>query len=140
MLVVVSLGIAIRFALLGLWMVLPFTLLDLIAVVALVNLSRRRTAYVEKICIEGDSLKIFHLQKNNNRDWSFPLYWAKVNIVPPRHRWYPNRLLLGAYGEWVEVGQCLTDDERESLASGVKAEIRRALAPVHAMPPDCLQT
>ena len=124
---ILSVGVAIRFALLGLWMILPFAILDLIAVAVLVQFSRHKSAFAEKVRITDDTVEIFHLQKNNDQRWSFPLYWTKVNLQAPEHHWYPNRLMLGASGKWVEIGQCLTDAERSALSLGIQDEIRRKL-------------
>ncbi len=124
-LVVIGGGIAIRLAMLGFWLILPFTILELGLVYYLVTLVRRRGGYLEKIRIDGERLSIYHLEPGNNRDWWFPLHWVKVDLRAPRHRWYPHRLLLGSSGRWVEVGTCLTDEERRSLADAVRDEIRR---------------
>lgn len=124
-LVVVGLGIALRLAMLGFWLILPFTILELGLVYYLVTLVRRRGGYLEKICIDGERLSIYHLEPGKNQDWCFPLHWVRVDLREPNHHWYPHRLLLGSSGQWVEVGSCLTDEERESLASAVKSEINR---------------
>mgnify|MGYP001815591025 FL=1 len=130
-LVVVGLGIAIRLTMMGFWLVLPFTLLELALVFYLVRLVQRRGNYVERIRIDGERLSIEHIEPNANRDWWFPLHWVRVDLRAPSHRWYPHRLLLGASGSWVEVGTCLTDDERMSLAEAVEGEIRRLRQPGH---------
>ena len=44
-----------------------------------------------------------------------------------QRRAYNRRLLIGSSGKWVEVGQCLTDEERESLANAVRTRIRQQL-------------
>jgi uncharacterized membrane protein len=130
-LVVIGLGIAIRLTLMGFWMVLPFTLFELALVYFLVRLVRRRGNYIEKIRIDGERLSIQHIQPGQDRDWWFPLHWVSVDLRAPRYRWYPHRLLLGASGRWVEVGACLTDEERLSLADAVREEIRRMREPEH---------
>ena len=130
-LVVVGLGIAVRLALLGFWLVLPFTIVELGMVYYLVDLVRRRGSYIEKIRIDGEKVSVSRLEHGKDRDRAsrFPLYWVRVDLRPPTHRWYPHRLLLGASGRWVEVGSCLTDPERHSLADAVRQEIRRFRTP-----------
>jgi len=126
-LVIINLGIALRLAWLGFWMILPFAVLDILAVMLVVYLMDRRSYYVEKIRITEDQLEIQHIQKGRDCDWQFPLYFARVELREPQHRWYPHRLLLGSSGEWVEVGSCLTDDERIRLAKELRLEIRQTL-------------
>ncbi len=125
LLVVICLGIALRFAWLGYWMILPFALLDMLAVGLVFKLLLDRSDYLEKLRIDERHLQIDHIQKNRNRQWRFPLHWVQVQLTTPDHRWYPRRLQLGYRGEWVEIGQCLTDDERTSLAESLVSEIKR---------------
>ena len=126
-LVIITFGIALRLAWLGFWMVLPFAVLDILAVMLVVYMINRRSAYVEKIRVTDEQLQIQHIQKGKDCDWQFPLYFARVELREPQHRWYPHRLLLGSSGKWVEVGSCLTDEERIDLAGEVRQEIRTAL-------------
>lgn len=128
-LVIISLSIALRLAWLGFWMVLPFTLVELGFLVWLVHLVRRNGSYIEKICIEDEVVRIFHLQKDRDADWSFPLHWTRVDLRKPRHHWYPHRLLVGTSGRWVEIGQCLTDEERSGLASALRRAIQNQRGP-----------
>ena len=124
-LVVLSLGIAVRFAVLGFWMILPFTVIELAILILLMELVRRRGSYTETVRIGDEQVEILHQEQGNDRDWSFPLYWTRVDLRRPRHRWYPHRLLVGSAGTWIEIGSCLTDDERASLGADLRRELRR---------------
>lgn len=123
LLAVVCLGIALRFAMLGYWMILPFAILDILAVGLILLLTVRRLTYAEKIIITSESVTIRHVQRKNRHRWIFPLYWTQVRLEKPRHRWYAHRLLVGCKGKWIEVGQCLTEAERESLAKSLRGQI-----------------
>ena len=123
LLALICLSIAIRFAILGYWLILPFALLDIVAVGLILYLLMRRHAYVEKIRFDNDDLVVRHVQKNHRCSWRFPLHWVRVNLQSPEHRWYPYRLLIGSKGQWVEVGQCLTDSEKKSLAKALELQI-----------------
>ena len=130
LLVVMALGIAIRFAWLGYWMILPFAIIDVLAVGLVLYVVTRKSSYVERIVVTADQVEIHHIQHNNNTDWLFPLHWTRVLLEQPDHRWYPHRLLLGCKGNWVEIGLCLTNDERESLARAIETEITRHDRPI----------
>ena len=123
LLLVVCLSIAIRFAWLGYWLILPFALLDVLAVGLILRMVVRRSAYVERILIDDEHVEIQHIQKNNNAIWKFPLYWTQIRLQSPKHRWYPHQLLLGSKGKWVEVGQCLTHQERLTLADKLRIRL-----------------
>lgn len=124
-LVVTSMTIALRLAWQGFWVILPFTLVELAIVVVLMQLVRRRGSYTEVVRIGDENVEILHQQHGKDRDWIFPLYWTRVDLRSPRHRWYPHRLLIGSSGTWVEVGQCLTEEEREGLVGALRRELNR---------------
>lgn len=123
-LVVVALAIAIRFAALGLWMVVPFTLAEILALGLGLWVMLQRS-YTEKVLVGDRVVEIRHLQKGANRVWQLPRRRTQVKICDRpsqlRGRWYPCRLILGHAGQWVEVGGCLTDPERRSLARALRA-------------------
>ena len=123
LLVLVSLSIGIRFAMLGYWMILPFAILDMLAVGLVLWLLTRQSAYVEKVRVDNESVTIRHIQKRNSDQWRFPLSWTRVNLQAPSHPWYNNKLLIGSKGKWIEIGRCLTDAERTELARAIKEEI-----------------
>ena len=125
-LVLVSLLVALRFAWLGYWVILPFTVLELALLLGAVRLIMRREGYMETITVGNQTLEIAHSQPQKNRHWRFPTYWTQVRMQPPRHHWYPHRLLIGYRSEWVEVGRCLLDQEREALANALRRQVRHA--------------
>jgi len=129
LLTVICIGIGLRFAWLGYWMILPFAILDILAVGLIIRFVLRKSHYIEKISIDPQQLRIEHIQPNRNRSWKFPLYWTRVQLKSPNHRWYPHRLQFGYKGEWVEIGQCLTDSERKSLARAIREEVDRIKNP-----------
>ncbi len=125
LLVVICMGIALRLAFLGYWMVLPFAVLDMAGVGLVLYLITRNAAYRERIIVNRDYVVIRHVEKNNRQVWSFPVHWTQIRLEPPVYRWYLPRLLLGSKGKWVEIGRCLNQEERESLAKAIQAEIGR---------------
>lgn len=117
-------SIAIRFALLGYWMILPFALIDVLAVGLILHMVVRQSAYIEKVRVDGEKVEIQHIPKNSNASWQFPLHWIQVNLSP-KHRWYPHKLLIGSASKWVEIDRCLTDRERITLAQAIGNEVLR---------------
>lgn len=124
-LVVMSMTIALRFAWLGFWMILPFTVIELGMLVVLMELVRRRGNYTETVRIGEQQVEVLHQQTGNNRDWTFPMYWTRVDLRSPSHHWYPHRLLIGSAGTWVEIGRCLTEEERFGLVNALRSELKR---------------
>ncbi|MYB35684.1 MAG: DUF2244 domain-containing protein [Gammaproteobacteria bacterium] len=125
LLAALCIGIALRFAFLGYWMILPFAVLDMAGVGLVLYLIKQNSAYRERVIVDRDHVVIRHVEKNNRRVWRFPVHWTQIRLDPPIYRWYLPRLLLGSRGKWVEIGQCLNQEERESLAGAIQAEIAR---------------
>jgi len=125
LLVVICIGIALRFAFLGYWMILPFAVVDMLGVGLVLYVINQNSAYRERVIVDCDHVVIRHVEKNNRQVWRFPVHWTQIRLVPPIYRWYLPRLQLGSKGKWVEIGRCLNQAERESLAGAIRAEIVR---------------
>ena len=124
LLVVVCLGIALRFAFLGYWMILPFAVLDMAGVGLVLYLIALNAAYRERVIVGPEHVVVRHVEKRNRQSWRFPAHWVQIHLDQPRHQWYLPRLLIGCKGTWVELGRCLTKDEKESLAKSIGNQIR----------------
>jgi len=122
-LVLVSMSIALRFVFLGLWLVLPFTLLELGLLGGILYYMWSRRDDAEIISIADGTIRIEQRDRKGSREWSIPTYWAKLELAQSRHRNHPTRLLLRSHGKVEEIGRCLTDEEREKLSR----ELRHAI-------------
>ena len=71
-----------------------------------------------------DEVRVERRSPTGYANWSFQAAWAKIRLVQPGHRWYPKRLLIGAHGREVEVGEFLTEEERETAAKTLKQALR----------------
>jgi len=120
---VLSLAVALAFAMQGYWPILPFAGLELLAlgwaVYQVAQYGRRR----QVITITADRIRIEKGRSHGRSNTGggpescreFPRAWARVELVKPRKGWYPSRLMIGASGKAVPVGEFLTDEEREEL-------------------------
>ena len=110
----------------GFWPVLPFAGAELMAVAAAVWVSLRRNRYREVVTVDEDRVCIEFGQLGRdgpggaNSRIDFPRGWTRAGIESGLHRNDPNRLLLSCSGQRVEIGRCLTDDERLALAARLK--------------------
>ncbi len=112
----VLLGSALIWAMLGYWMVLPFSGLEFVALWFGLAWSMRAGQYREVISFEGDDLSIEKGRHAPDRRYVFKRGWARVRLEKGRYLTSPTRLLIGASGRSCEIGACLTDEEREQLA------------------------
>ena len=126
-LAVLGFAIAIRFALLGFWLILPFTVVEIALLGLVLWTMLERSAWVEKVRISEAGVEIRHLEKDQARcrSWRFPPGRAQVRMRSPARRWYLHRLVLGCADQWVEIGGCLTDHERRALAGALRGALAR---------------
>jgi uncharacterized membrane protein len=115
---------AVRFWVLGMWLVVPFLLLDFLVVAAAFFLIRKKGRVHESIYIDDVALKIHHHERQRTKSWSFDIHWVKVLLQEHEHPWHSSRLLVGSHGKWIEFAGFLTDDERVSLSRALKHSIQ----------------
>jgi uncharacterized membrane protein len=121
-----ALTVAMVCVYIGFWPVLPFAGAELMAVTAAVWVSLRRNRYREVLSLDESRLRIeFGVAGPQGRGGAlssveFPRPWVRVVIEAGVNRHDPSHLLLCCSGQRVEIGRCLTDEEREALAFRLK--------------------
>ena len=115
-----SLSASAYFALQGLWVPLPIAGIELTALAVCTMMLRRRLCTQVEIELGPDEVRVERTGPKGKSRWSFQSAWAKIRLVRPGQRWYPKRLLIGAHGREVEVGEFLTEREREKAARALK--------------------
>lgn len=127
----VALGIGIAFAWMGFWVILPFAGLELTALGAGLFVSLRANRRREVVTVTDDAVECaFGAAGDGPRQIErFARAWARVRLEPGRGRTGKSRLLLGASGRFVELGGCLTDAERERLASRLNEVLAAGATP-----------
>ena len=121
----VCLAIAIGFAALGFWPILPFAGAELAALGAALVVVQKRNRYREVLVFQGDSLRV---------EFGLAGVGAQARSEWPRHLtrvWLERaagatQLVLGCGAQRLVVGSCLTDAERVALARRVKELIHPA--------------
>jgi len=108
--------VALRFWLLGAWMVLPITILELIVLGAAFVIIERETRACETIDLSEKAVSVVQEGWKLNREWRYPTYWVQVIFRPDPKGWYPSHLYLRSHGDTLEIGACLNDDERFQLS------------------------
>lgn len=107
--------IALLFAWQGLWLVLPFSGLEVAALAAGLYCCSRATYRRELILVEGDRIVVWRGSDRVDCCEEFVRAWAKVQWQPLCDRGR-SRLLLGSHGRFVEIGAFLVETERRQLA------------------------
>lgn len=123
-LVAVSLAFGVVFAALGLWMVLPFVGLELVAVAAAFLCHARHAADAERIELADDRLTVERVEADRSRRWEFDPRRVRVEVEERgRGLGARVRVRLASRGERIEIGSHLLDEKRAALAR----ELRTAL-------------
>jgi len=123
--------VTLRFILIGGWMVVPFMLADIVALVTAFALVKRQCCIIERVVISDDLLTIHHEERDQPQHWSFPLYWVNIDLKPGQHATHGSRLLIGSHGQWVELAGFLTNAERESLTIAIRQAVHDARTITH---------
>ncbi len=118
----VSFGIAGMFALQGLWLILPFAGLEILALTLGLYMCSLHGRDQEVITIDSEQVIIEKGRQEPKESWQFDRSWVKLELVNSPLLGHPSKLLIRSKGKETEIGKCLTNDERNSLsASLVKA-------------------
>jgi len=101
-------------------MVMPIMLLEMVILAVAFYLIDRASRNQEIIDLDDSCLHITRSFHRGSGEWSFQPYWVQVILEKSRISWHPSRLLLRSHGKCVEVGTCLTDEERLELSDSLK--------------------
>jgi uncharacterized membrane protein len=114
----VSLAIGGFFALRGFWPILPFAGLELVGLGAALAVSLRRNRYREVVSFDDELIRVEVGEVGRGIGMSVQLQRAATRVLlePGPYRTSPTQLRLSCQGQVLELGRCLTDEERQRLA------------------------
>ena len=119
----VSFGVAMAFAALGFWTILPFAGLEIGILAWAFDTLREREQDYETLTIDGDAvvLEWRHARHCGRREMN--RQWMRVELdcaAPGRSC----RLHVRSHGRDTEVGQFLSDDARQQLAVTLRSKLQ----------------
>jgi len=124
-LMAVSGSIGIAFALQGMWLILPFTALELSVLLACLYYCVRRTHVQEVLTFSPDYLEVERGIRAPETRKRFQRYFTRFFVRAPRHPWYCKRVSVCCRGTEFEIGSFLNDDEKDDLIVALRAMIRQ---------------
>lgn len=119
-LALISLVIAVVFAALGAWLILPFAGLEACALYLVYDWITRHVDDAERLEIRGNAVMLAVTEQTRTQHYEFNRAWAQL-VVDRRNR--DLRLALRSHGRQVEVGRYLDDGGRQRLARELKARL-----------------
>jgi uncharacterized membrane protein len=115
----VTFGIAVTFACLGAWMVLPFAGVELLVLSLAFRWIGRHAEYCERLTIDGDALRVEIAEAGRVRRGEFNRWWAQV--VGGNG---DGLLAIRSHGREMEFGRHLTAGERVAVAGALRRQLR----------------
>lgn len=120
----VCLIIGTAFFLQGLWLILPFSILEVGLVALALYCCARHTHRQEVLTFSEHELRIERGRSRPEKCHVFQRLFARIFVRHPRHPWYPTRIAVRSHGREVEVGDFLSPDDKNRLI----AELRHMIA------------
>jgi uncharacterized membrane protein len=124
-LTLVSAAIALGFALRGMWMVLPFSTLEMSALLACLYYCVRRTHRQEVLTFSASELVVEQGHRRPERTVRFERFWTRVLVEPARHPWDGAKVALRSRGDELEIGSFLSAPDKKDLVREIRRMIRQ---------------
>ncbi|HTE14564.1 MAG TPA: DUF2244 domain-containing protein [Burkholderiales bacterium] len=115
-----SLMVAVVFAALGAWLILPFAGLEAMALYLAFSWVMRHAQDTEQLVIRGDVVMLAVREAAQTQRYEFNRVWARL-VVDQRAR--NMRLALRSHGREIEVGRYLDGGGRQRLAQELKSRL-----------------
>ena len=123
-LAVPSLSIAVIFAWLGAWLILPFAGLELLALGSALYYVNWKLQYRHVITLSEDSVRIDKGYYSPRHSWQFSRQHTGLAITPEKHPWDGPELCLHDRNESVPLGEFLSREDLLQLIALLEREIR----------------
>ena len=115
----VSLGIAVAFAWLGAWLILPFAGIEVLVLFLAFRYVERHARDYERLTLSGDVLQIEVAEVGRVQRFRFNRWWAQVVCAGDG-----SRLALRSHGKEIEFGRHLNDEQRLAVAGALREQLR----------------
>jgi uncharacterized membrane protein len=115
-----AIGIALLFALLGIWFVFAFAVLEMAGLaLALLHYARHATDR-EHVALSDGCLLVERIEAGERRQVRLDPYWTRI-AVPDRQR---SLIRLESRGVRVEIGGFVSEEVRQQVAQELRRELR----------------
>ena len=116
----VAFAVGMFFTLQGLWLVLPFSGLEMLALGFGLYLTSRKVYRKEIITLDQDRVRIEKGVRRVDQSWEFKTPWIRIVDERQDDRSARRTLVISMNGESVEVGSFLANSEKDELAFQLK--------------------
>ncbi len=124
----VSLTIGIAFAARGIWMVLPFTVLELSVLLAAIWYCVRRGYQQQVIIVQPEEVRLefghFSQRPRKTFERVFQRFHTKFQIDTPQHPWKNKCVYVRCKQELFQIGGFLNPEETDTLIKHLRDTVR----------------
>ena len=118
-----SLSIGIGFLIMGAWVILPFSVVELVIVTSCFYYCVRQCRLQQIISFSGDQVVVEHGLSAPTDVTEFSRTWAKFLVMPPEHPSWRRRVIIRSHGSEKELGGFLNESDREQLVSYLRKTV-----------------
>ena len=115
----ISFTIAGVFAFQGMWMILPFAGIEILMLTGILYWTGLQATHREVISIDDDKVRVEVGRRKSRQMYEFQRAWTKVELRSPTLPNRQSRLVMRSKGKELEIGACLTEQERKELAASL---------------------
>ena len=124
-LALLALLISTFFLLQGLWLIAPFSGLEVLALLGCLYLCARSNIQTEIIKFSPDKVVIEQGRTFAEKSWEYHRSWAKIFVRKPRHKGHPDQIVIRSHGKELELGSFLNRDDKQKLVNKLRRIIYR---------------
>ena len=124
-LALLALLISTFFLLQGLWLIAPFSGLEVLALLGCLYLCARSNIQTEIIKFSPDKVIIEQGRTFAEKSWEYHRSWAKIFVRKPRHKGHPDQIVIRSHGKELELGSFLNKDDKQKLVNKLRKIIYR---------------
>lgn len=125
-LMAISLVVGVGFAIMGAWMILPYSVLELSILAVCIYLCVQKCNRQEVITVKEHEVLIEKGIRNPSETWSYHRLWAKFLVRPAKHPWDAQVVSIASHGKELELGSFLNRDDKIQLIALLKRVVPSA--------------
>ena len=111
----VSLSIALSFLIAGAWVILPFSLVELILLALCIHYVAKQCARQEVITISEYEVIVEMGIRKPTKKACFRRIWSKFFVRPGKRAQDPEKVVIRSHGDELELGEFLNKEDKADL-------------------------
>ncbi|MFT7685747.1 MAG: putative membrane protein [Candidatus Azotimanducaceae bacterium] len=115
-----SLVIGLGFLVNGAWLVLPYSILEMLILAICLYSCVRKCYQQEIITLFTDEVIVEKGRFSAQERWAYPRFWSKFLVKTSKHPWQPKQVTLRSHGNEIELGSFLNEKDKTLLIEELK--------------------